>query len=494
MRPSDAELFAIAKRAYQAFSRLPNVHAVGVGGRERAGRPTGEVVLKVFVTTKVGPRALAENARVPPLFEGVPTDVIEVGEPSLQVATGVPPMTDAEIAAAEKPRERPLRGGTALMGGLRFGTGTLGCFFEVVENPKLVLAATAHHVLFQPRTPEIPDLKAGQPTPDESCTDCCSNLIGKFLWGVYADDSIDVALIQLDPGLEWQATIEEIGLITGSHDLTVAEAASGTYQIRKRGITTRLTGGILQSIGTVGTTGARHYIDGVAVRPNPLTSNPAAPVVFSHAGDSGSAYVNDAGEVVAIHFMGEHKPVATKGWGFGFPIGELTGKFWSARSQTLKLSVAGNPNTVNIVPAASAIAGESQAPTAGRQLQRDLDRSARGRALLQLWLRHSTELNAIVQHQRRAATVWHRQHGPELLRLLALAPYQPTLPLPAELGGRPLREGLELFLEQIERFASRDLRSDLAAHRSFILTLPGRSYEDVLQELGVDRSSREARN
>ena len=47
MPQSDAELFAIARRAFEAFGHLPHVHAVGVGGRERNGQPTGEIVLAV---------------------------------------------------------------------------------------------------------------------------------------------------------------------------------------------------------------------------------------------------------------------------------------------------------------------------------------------------------------------------------------------------------------------------------------------------------------
>jgi hypothetical protein len=483
MPQSDAELFAIARRAFQAFGHLPYVHAVGVGGRERNGQPTGEIVLKVLVTDKVPLESLPPDARVPAQFEGVPTDVVTCGIPSPGVVTGVPPMTPEQLANFDTRRLRPLRGGICLQGALRIGQGTLGCVMEVVENSNLVFAATCSHVLFNSFSPQVADMKVGQPTADESCTGCCNDVFGKFFWGIYAHDSIDVALVRLDPGAEWQATIDEVGLVTGQHDVSVAEAATLTYSIRKRGVTTRLTGGQVQAVGLTGTTGpGRRYTNGVGVRPNPDPANPGGFLVMSHAGDSGAAYVNDAGEVVAIHFLGDHSPTsAQNGWGFGFPVGEVIAQYNSANGQTLRVARAGNPNTVNVVPGASPVG-----PTAGAVVQRDFNRTVRGRALVQLWLRHSSEVNAIVQHQRRAATVWHRQHGPELLRLLAGIPFEPTLPIPEELGGRPVGEGLAAFLDQIERFGSAELRRCIADERAFLMGLPGRSYSDLLRTFSDD--------
>jgi hypothetical protein len=142
------------------------------------------------------------------------------------------------------------------------------------------------------------------------------------------------------------------------------------------------------------------------------------------------------------------------------------------------------------VPGARAPAPDAQPAGAGRVLQQDLDRTPSGRALLELWLRHSREVNALVQQQARVATVWHRQHGPELLRLLALAPYHPRRPLPVELGGQPVADALTEFLAQVDRFASDELRRDLSQHREFLLTLPGQSYEEILARLADDELMR----
>jgi hypothetical protein len=135
---------------------------------------------------------------------------------------------------------------------------------------------------------------------------------------------------------------------------------------------------------------------------------------------------------------------------------------------------------VNTVPEFAEAGPTLRAETS---LERDLDQSERGRLFLQAWLRHSDELNAIIQNQRRVATVWQRHNGSALLRLVARAPLEPNLPLPTEVDGLPVREGLRVFLDQIERYASDELKRDLSRHRSLLLSLPGHSYTEVLSHL-----------
>lgn len=62
------------RRAEQALLELPNVRGVAVG--EREGRPC----VVVLVTRKLPEASLAPTERVPREVEGVPTDVLEVGD------------------------------------------------------------------------------------------------------------------------------------------------------------------------------------------------------------------------------------------------------------------------------------------------------------------------------------------------------------------------------------------------------------------------------
>ncbi|WP_328923989.1 hypothetical protein OG429_04635 [Streptomyces sp. NBC_00190] len=63
---SDAEYVAIKDRALGRLFAIPGVVVVGIGGRERGGRATGERTIRVFVAHKRAPapaRGDAERRR-----------------------------------------------------------------------------------------------------------------------------------------------------------------------------------------------------------------------------------------------------------------------------------------------------------------------------------------------------------------------------------------------------------------------------------------------
>ena len=71
---------------------------------------------------------------------------------------------------------------------------------------------------------------------------------GKYAGGLLdLDDGIDEAVIRLDPGMQWQAEIADIGFVTGTHEITLAEVTSQPYNVRKRGARTLLTGGVVSA-------------------------------------------------------------------------------------------------------------------------------------------------------------------------------------------------------------------------------------------------------
>jgi hypothetical protein len=70
-----------AKDTYETYLLgLPNVVGVGVGLRMRRGKPTGEVALVVMVNKKVPAVELAPNSLIPTELDGIPVDVMEVGD------------------------------------------------------------------------------------------------------------------------------------------------------------------------------------------------------------------------------------------------------------------------------------------------------------------------------------------------------------------------------------------------------------------------------
>ena len=91
------------------------------------------------------------------------------------------------------------------------------------------------------------------------------------------------------------------------------------------------------------------------------------------------------------------------------------------------------------MPAAAADDGVSETgieiPPALRRLQRDLDRTDEGRALISIWLQHSRELNHLVHHEPRVAATWRRADGPGLFRLVINLVDVPDRPVPREIRG-----------------------------------------------------------
>lgn len=69
------------KQAHGSFLlSLPNVVGVGVGLRMRRGQPTGEVALVVMVNKKIPEAGLTPDQLIPHQLDGVPVDVLEVGD------------------------------------------------------------------------------------------------------------------------------------------------------------------------------------------------------------------------------------------------------------------------------------------------------------------------------------------------------------------------------------------------------------------------------
>ncbi len=381
----------------------------------------------------------------------------------------------------DRDRERPVRGGTHLESKASIGAGTLGFLARVPADPRRIMAVTNHHVVFDTVLPTLGTL-VGQPEPNDSCTRCCRGLIGNCVASHY-DDDVDAALIQLDAELEWLAEIKEIGFVRGRHDLTTMEAQTQLYQIQMRGRTLGLIGGTLKSINNVGTMNGRNYTNGIVIQPNPDASV-TSKVYFGDFGDSGSALVNDNHEVVGLYTGG---PISgsEEGWGKGFPIKDLIDKFKAADSITIEVATATRMGQTQIVPKA-AIAGPAAAeviPPGLRRIQSDFDRTERGRDLIAVWLRHSRELNHLVNSHRRVAAAWRRANGPALFRLVITAAEDPGRPLPREFDGVSTDQALDAFLAQVHRFASPQLRADLVRNRPLLDSLPGKCYDEIVRDL-----------
>ena len=490
MSHSEQDYDALAQRASALFSKLPGVQIVGVGGRERNGRPTGERVIKVFVERKKSRAALRPDEIIPEEFEGFTTDVVEAGRFTIAQPPGKRPIEPSEVMKlGDTDRYRPIRGGGQISAKDGPPPGTLGFLATVPADPKQVMAVTCHHVLFK-TTPGVLGRRVGQPEWGDSCTECCVGDFGLSSFSHYEVDGIDAALVRLNPKMEWLAEIEQIGFIKGRHDLSQTEADLLTYPVRKRGRTLRLTGGTVQSIAGVGTstdpTGglpARHFIRAIVIKPNPDPDDETVSTWFAQEGDSGAAIVNDANEVVGLVFMR-----SDAGFGIGVAIADIITRFATTNSLTIQVATATSMGDKRVVPHAAPAHGDGVAPGFElapniARLRADFDRTAEGRHLVTVWLRHSSELNRLVNTHPRVAALWRRFNGPELFRNVVRAADDPAWRVPTEINGQPASVALHRFLAEAEPHASDALRRDLAAHTALLAALPGRSYDEIVRSL-----------
>src|SRR4051794_40653232 len=157
MTIDDETLLDIKARAAAVLMTWPGVTAVGIGGRERGGRPTGEVVLKVFVVRKRPLSDLAADRVLPLDFEGVGIDVSELAPSQPDTDPGDDPDAppDGPVGSPRVPsgngdddKYRPLAGGIQVQTAhSSAGTGTLGLILVHKTDAARVFALTNFHVV-----------------------------------------------------------------------------------------------------------------------------------------------------------------------------------------------------------------------------------------------------------------------------------------------------------------------------------------------------------
>jgi hypothetical protein len=482
---TDAEYVAIKNRAAAILLGIPGVHAVGLGNKEIGGVASGQVSIRVLVTQKKAPGTLAASEIVPSSFEGVPTDVVEVEPPTEQVAgaTGI---------NEDNNRYRPLRGGVRLSR-TGNGSGTLGCLLTL-RGTNRVVALTNHHVVFPSSTDTVPSdgtqIYLGQPEDVASCFDCCRSRFGSVLAAAHSATA-DAAVIELSEGERWLAEVEGIGTVTGTHTVTLAQAMTHTYQVQKRGFRTRLSGGTVREINLSGTvynadgTANRTYTNSMRIVPNPDPASPGAATVWSAGGDSGSAVLNSAREVAALHYGGNGTD------GFAIPIEDVLSAF-RTQGTDLEVATATVAGTVQTVIARSVVAGvEPPGVHTERQLEHDLANTPLGLKYTDVWLRNLTEVNELVNHNRRVTVGWHRSGGAALFQTLIRVYNVPKYRVPDEVAGRQPEAIVDSLYDLFMQYGSPDLRHDLSEMRAMVPQIPPLSslgYNDLIGMLQTEEA------
>ena len=131
----------VKERFKETILRKPNVVGVGTGFKEVRGRRTTDLCVVALVRVKLPRAGLAEDALVPSRVEGIPTDVVEVGE------------LRAEQARTD--RWRPAPGGISI-GHFKVTAGTLGTAVrDRASGERLILSN--NHVLANSNQADVGD-------------------------------------------------------------------------------------------------------------------------------------------------------------------------------------------------------------------------------------------------------------------------------------------------------------------------------------------------
>jgi subtilisin family serine protease len=113
-----------------------------------------------------------------------------------------------------------------------------------------------------------------------------------------------------------------------------------------------------------------------------------------------------------------------------------------------------------------------------------------GQLYASLVSRYFSEIRGLIRSQRRLAAVWRRSGGPQIIRELARRVVDADRPFPIAIEGVPIGEGVQRFVDVLERYASIELRRDIQRYAALMLVIEGRSLNQILTPAALSESSR----
>ncbi len=297
--------FTKVRRAHEGvILAKPNVVGVGIGYKVRRGQTTDELSIVIMVRQKLPEAGLDAEALLPPVIDGLGTDVIEVG--------------DLRALQARTDRWRPAPGGVSL-GHYQVTAGTFGSVVrDRTTGDRLILSN--NHVLANSNNAQLGDAIL-QPGPADGGTSadqigtlaefvpiafdggappggCLPQLMS--LLGIAprkpvqvnepGNNKVDCALARPTTPDLVNPDILNIGVPIGAGTATL-----GT-QLQKSGRTTRHTTGTVLQIDVTVTV---NYGGPIATFTGQLMAG-----AMSQGGDSGSAVLDMSKRVVGLLFAG----------------------------------------------------------------------------------------------------------------------------------------------------------------------------------------------
>jgi hypothetical protein len=525
--------------AHARLRAIPGVERIGFGLKEAAGDVVQEFVLRVYVRAKKPLDQLSPAEVIPPVIDGIRTDVVVLNDERPVCRSGLRP-------GDQITRDVPWDAGV-------LSAGSLGC---VVQKGGTRYILTNHHVIFSTGfSPTMTDVYQPKPircVPGCNCNSAIATVVGDTPpWAIkdfYTTPDgrisyIDCGLLHVVSGVKAWNEIENIGAIAPDIRDVATTAAPPNLVVRKRGATTLGTQGIVIEYAHQQTlSGMPVTVWEMKIRPNagfaydetfvidtteptPLNQIPGlfngtpiqATIVdaaarkvrfqgltFAWHGDSGSVVVDDNRKVVALVTKVETRPLVVLGLpvAFGVPTGIGLASHIFPIVHALQL----NPSSA-VVVSASPTGGMPGAIRPGQPLSVDdpdqdladswaafedaLADTDRGRRLLALVREHHREVRALIDHHRPVTVTWHRNKGPGFVAALIDAARTKSSTVPTLVAGHSLETLLERMADVLARFGTPELRAAIAETRDAVLdSVRGRdSFVAVVAALAGDATA-----
>ncbi|WP_298934749.1 hypothetical protein [uncultured Ruegeria sp.] len=474
----------IAKPALKMLRALPNVTDVGLGLRRVNGRLTQELAVVVYVDKKRSEAELPKGAVVPRIVGNLRTDVDEELNPAFLRPSDGPPLPE------DSTRVRPLLSGVSLSTSPDHA-GTLGFFARRNSDSKPVLVSN-YHVLYRDR--DLLDI-TGEPHEALQPPRGSDTRVGEVVDGSIGG-AVDCAIALLDEEgssccckspikHENRTRNTETGGTDNSVQMTGIRRAQVNDLVTKTGRSTdRTLGRIVNASKDV--TGAVDYSDfdlpaGDSFNFTNLimivTWDAAAgdfddTIPFGTSGDSGSAVVNEAGEIVGLYCLGFNDPANNRHFGFACHIEDV--------ETALQITVPGTRAGLGAAPGAPIAALDHDIDTSAGEvaigdvtfaragvdqvaeaLDRMLSATPQGRAWREIFERHQYEVLKHVNRKRGVTLAWQRGAGPAWLAALVRSAQKPEYTLPQQVDGVDALMLAKAMRMALWREGSPELRADL---------------------------------
>jgi hypothetical protein len=220
-----------------------NVVGVGIGTKVKTGQTTGELAIRVYVIKKQNLKELKAADAVPETIDGVPTDVVEIGEP---------------IPYSYTARERPAIGGDSI-GHFKVTAGTLGCLMRDKTDGSSVILSN-NHVLADRDALNHPRASAGDCIVQPGTLDgglCAADQIATLKRWIKLNEVgsgtnlVDAAIAQPLSAGDVRNDIHEIGCVSKWREVSNADVIlnlADPDNVQKSGRTTEYTTGKITDI------------------------------------------------------------------------------------------------------------------------------------------------------------------------------------------------------------------------------------------------------